>query len=81
MHAIAETPTLEKIRRLAEKRQALWSKMSSLTIADRASIVRLTQDLEALWEQHRVELVQRSASQVHRSAKSGAASSRRRTAA
>ncbi len=81
MHAIAETPTLEKIRRLAEKRQALWSKMSSLTLADRASIVRLTQDLEALWEQHRVELAQRSVSQVRRSAKSGAASSRRRTAA
>jgi hypothetical protein len=78
MHAIAETGTLEKIRRLAEKRQSLWSKMSSLTIADRASIVRLTQDLEALWEQHRVELAQRS---VRRPAKSGPASSRRRTAA
>jgi hypothetical protein len=78
MHAIAETGTLEKIRRLAEKRQSLWSKMSSLTIADRASIVRLTQDLEALWEQHRVELAQRS---VRWPAKSGPASSRRRTAA
>jgi len=81
MHSISGTTTLEKIRRLAEKRQALWSKMSALTVADRAAIVRLTQDLESLWEQHRLELARRGLSQVRRLAKGGAASSRRRTAA
>lgn len=81
MDSISGTTTLEKIRRLAGKRQALWSKMSSLTVADRAAIVRLTQELESLWEQHRLELARRGVSQVRRPAKSGAVSSRRRTAA
>jgi hypothetical protein len=81
MDANSGNTTIEKIRKLAEKRQALWSKMSSLTVADRAAIVRLTQDLEALWEQHRLELAQRSVSQIRPRAKGVAASARRRTAA
>jgi hypothetical protein len=72
--------TLEKIRRLAERRQALWSKMSSLTAADRATIVRITRELEAQWEQHRVELAQRRGS-GRRQVKPGGASPRRSTAA
>ena len=73
--------TLEKIRRQAERRQALWSKMSSLTAADRETIVRLTKELEALWEQHRVELAQRRVSVGRRPAKTTAGSPRRSTAA
>jgi hypothetical protein len=72
--------TLEKIRRLAERRQALWSKMSSLTAVDRAAIIRITRELEALWEQHRVELTRRRAA-GRRQAKPGGASPRRSTAA
>lgn len=52
----AEPPTLAKIRRLAERRQALWSKAPGLTATDRAEISRLTAALEALWEQHRLAL-------------------------
>lgn len=78
---MTETATLEKIRKLAERRQALWSKMSSLTAADRATIIRLTTELEGLWEQHRVELAARRGSQGRRPARAGAASSRRSTAA
>jgi hypothetical protein len=77
---MSENATLEKIRRLAERRQALWSKMSSLTAADRATIVRITRELEALWEQHRVDLARRRGSS-RRSAKAGGASPRRSTAA
>ena len=73
--------TLEKIRRLAQRRQALWSKMSSLTAADRATIVRLTKELEALWEHHRVELTRRRVGPSRRPAKIGAGSPRRSTAA
>lgn len=78
---MAETATLEKIRKLAERRQALWSKVSSLTAADRAAIVRLTAELEALWQQHRADLATRRASQGRRAARAGSASSRRSTAA
>jgi hypothetical protein len=73
--------TLEKIRRLAERRQTLWSKMSSLTAADRATIVQLTKELEALWEHHRVELAKRRVSPNRRPAKISAGSPRRSTAA
>ena len=76
------TTTLEKIRKVAEKRQALWSKMSSLTAADRATIGQLTAELEGLWEQHRAQLAKRPTSPDRRPAKpGGTASSRRRTAA
>jgi hypothetical protein len=77
---MSENATLEKIRRLAERRQALWSKMSSLTAADRGTIVRITGELEALWEQHRVELARRRDA-GRRPAKTGSASPRRSTAA
>ena len=73
--------TLEKIRRLAERRQALWSKTSPLTAADREAIARLTRELEALWEQQRGELAQRRPAPARRSVKTGTASSRRRSAA
>ncbi len=74
--------TLEKIRRLAERRQALWSKMSSLTAADRATIVRLTKELEAQWEHHRVELTRRRrVNPSRRPEKMSAGSPRRSTAA
>ncbi len=73
--------TLEKIRRLAERRQALWSKPSPLTAADREAIARLTGELEALWEQQRGELARQRAVPGRRSVKTGTASSRRRTAA
>lgn len=73
--------TLAKIRRLAERRQALWSKMSSLTAADRAMIVRLTKELEALWEHHRAELTRRRVSPSRRPEKMSAGSPRRSTAA
>ena len=66
--------TLEKIRRIAERRQALWSKAPGLTVAEKAEISRLTSELEALWEQHRVALAgrrwgsgRRSASDVRKS--------------
>jgi hypothetical protein len=58
---MAETTTLERIRKLAERRQALWSKAPALTIAERADIVRLTTELEGLWEQHRMELARSQA--------------------
>ena len=48
--------TSEKIRRIAERRQALWSKAPGLTVAEKAEISRLTSELESLWEQHRAAL-------------------------
>lgn len=51
-----ESPTLAKIRRVAERRQALWSKLPGLTATNRAEISKLTAQLEALWEQHRIAL-------------------------
>ena len=54
-----ESTTLEKIRKLAERRQTLWGKAPGLTTAERADIMRLTTELEALWEQHRMELARR----------------------
>jgi len=51
--------TLEKIRRIAERRQALWSKAPGLTVAEKAEIGKLTSELEALWEQHRAALAGR----------------------
>jgi len=53
---MTETVALGKIRRLAERRQALWGKAPALTAAERAEISRLTAELEALWEQHRIDL-------------------------
>jgi hypothetical protein len=78
---MSETGTLEKIRRLAERRQALWAKMSSLTTADRAAIVRLTGELEALWEQHRVELTRRRVGAGRQPERPATAPTRKRTAA
>ncbi len=78
---MSATTILEKIRRLAEQRQALWSKSSPLTAADRAAIARLTGELEALWEQHRGELARHRGIPAHRTMKAGPSSSRRRTAA
>ncbi len=49
--------------------------------ARRETIVRLTRELEALWEQHRVELAQRRVSVGRRPAKTTAGSPRRSTAA
>ncbi len=75
------TTTLEKIRKTAERRQALWSKMSSLTGADRENIVRLTRTLEALWEQHRGELARRRVQPGRRPPGRSTPSPRKRTAA
>ena len=72
---------LEKIRRVAERRQALWSKPSPLTAADREAIARLTGELEALWEQQRGELARRPAATARRPVKTGTVSSRKRSAA
>jgi hypothetical protein len=52
---MSTTATLEQIGRLAERRQALWSKLM-LTPEEKAEIGRLTVELEALWERHRMEL-------------------------
>ncbi|TMI79729.1 MAG: hypothetical protein E6H04_10065 [Bacillati bacterium ANGP1] len=76
---MTETTTLEKIRKLAERRQALWSKAPALTIAERADIVRLTTELEGLWEQHRTELARSQASR--RGTRTGPPPSRGRSAA
>lgn len=65
------TPTLEKIRKLAERRQTLWGKAPALTTAERADIVRLTTELEALWEQHRMELARRQLGPDRRSTSRG----------
>ena len=71
--------TLEKIRRIAERRQALWSKAPGLTAAEKAEIGRLTSELESLWEQHRVALAEgRWAAGRHAGS---AASARKSTAA
>ena len=52
---MSSTATLEEIGRLAGRRQALWGKLM-LTPEEKAEIGRLTTALEALWEQHRMEL-------------------------
>jgi hypothetical protein len=78
---VSGTPILEKIRKLAEQRQALWSKSSPLTTEERAAIARLTGELEALWEQQRGELARPRTTPGRRSVKTGSPSSRRRTAA
>jgi hypothetical protein len=76
-----ETGTIEKITRLAERRQALWNKAPALTAIQRAEISRLTADLEALWEQHRIELARPKFVSRRRPARAGTSSTRRRTAA
>jgi len=78
---VSGTTILEKIRRVAERRQALWSKSSPLTAEDRAAIARLTGELEALWEQQRGELARGRGTPARRSVKTGSPSSRRPTAA
>ena len=78
---MSDKTILEKIRKVAGQRQALWSKTSPLTAADRAAIARLTGELEALWEQQRGELARRRWTPGRRSVKAGATASRRRTAA
>jgi hypothetical protein len=71
--------TLEKIRRIAERRQALWSKAPGLTVAEKTEISRLTSELESLWEQHRVALAGRRWGAGRRAASD--ASARKSTAA
>ena len=77
---MSEKTILERIRRVAEQRQALWSKTTPLTTTERAAIVRLTGELEALWEQQRGDLARKRWAPARRSSKA-AAPSRRRTAA
>lgn len=78
---MSERTILEKIRKVAARRQALWGKTTPLTTADRAAIARLTGELEALWEQQRGKLARQRWTSGRRSAKSGTTASRRRTAA
>lgn len=51
-----ETETEKKISRLAARRQVLWAKAPALTAVERLELVKLSTDLDALWEQHRMEL-------------------------
>lgn len=66
---MTETAALGKIRRLAERRQALWGKAPALTATERAEISRLTAELEALWEQHRLELARSNQGPQRRAAR------------
>ncbi len=76
-----ETETEKKISRLAARRQALWAKAPALTAAERLELVKLTADLDALWEQHRTELARPQLVLPRRPLRTDAASSRTNPAA
>jgi hypothetical protein len=73
--------TAEKIQRLAVRRQALWAKAPALTLGERAELIKLTSDLDLLWEQHRSEMARTQLVPPRRPSPNGAAAPRKRSVA